>query len=201
MTTTVYLLRHGAYENPKKILHLRLPGFPLSASGRRRVARIAQFFQNKLIVAVYASRLTRAYQTAEIIAQKIHTNVITDRRLLDIRSPLQGKPLTFIDTVLHDFYSARYIRGGGETLEAVFKRMDQCLRAIAKKHSGKSVVVVSHGDPVMSVWIRYRGLPLPKIYPLGPWYVPMGSGFKIEFDAAGEPIRITKLPVNASKSK
>jgi broad specificity phosphatase PhoE len=195
MKTIVYLIRHGAYENPKKILHLRLPGFPLSETGKQQAASAAEFFKDKRIRAVYSSRLTRAHMTAHIIAAEHNLPVITNRKLLDIRSPLQGKPLAFINAINSDFYNMRYIRAGGERLETAFKRMDQCLRTVARRHSGQSVVVVSHGDPIMTIWTRYRGLPLPKNYPFTEWYVPQASGFTIEFKA-GNPVHVTRLPVH-----
>lgn len=194
MKTTVYLVRHGAYENPKGILHGRLPGFPLSKEGRQMAGRLAGYLAKKPIVAIYSSRLTRAFQTAEIVAKKFRKKVQTDRRLLDIRTPLQGRPIAFIKTINSDFYSIRYIRMGGERLEMVYKRIDKCLRAIARRHRGKSVVVVSHGDPIMSIWFSYRGLTLPQNFPFNNLYVPQASGFKIEFDGKGSPVHITKLP-------
>lgn len=192
--TTIYLIRHGAYENPKKILHLRLPGFPLSEIGKRQAAAVAKFFKDKPIVAVYSSRLTRAHMTAHIIAAQHHLPVVTNRKLLDIRSPLQGKPIAFIDEINSDFYNMRYIRAGGEKLETAYKRIDQCLRTIARRHRNQSVVVVSHGDPIMAVWTRYSGRPLPKSYPLGSWYVPQTGGFRITFQGS-KPMHITKLPM------
>ncbi len=194
MKTIVYLIRHGAYENPRKILHLRLPGFPLSEVGKRQAAAVAKLFKDKPIAAIYSSRLTRAHMTATIIAGEHGLSVVTNRKLLDIRSPLQGKPIACIDKINSDFYNVRYIRAGGERLETAFNRINQCLRTIACRHRGQSVVVVSHGDPIMTIWTRYRGLSLPKNYPLGEWYVPQASGFKIEFDAKGFPVSIAKFP-------
>jgi broad specificity phosphatase PhoE len=192
--TTVYLIRHGAYENPKQIFHGRLPGFPLSAQGKKMAGRLANYLANKPIIAVYSSRLTRAYQTAEIIAKKFRLPVITDRRLLDIRTPLQGKPKAFIDSIDSDFYQPKYIRAGGERLETVFARMDRAIKSKVRLHEGKQFVVVSHGDGIMSVATRYDGKPLPKKFSFHNWYVPQASGFKIEFDETDNPISLTKFP-------
>ncbi|MCX6792381.1 MAG: histidine phosphatase family protein [Candidatus Gottesmanbacteria bacterium] len=194
MITTVYLVRHGAYENPKQILHGRLSGFPLSQVGKQMAVRLANYLARTPIVAVYSSRLTRAYQTAEIIAKKFHTKVIIDRRLLDIRTPLQGKPKAFIDKIDSDFYQPKYIRAGGERLEDVHKRMDSFIRTKVRQLTGRAFVIVSHGDPIMSVATRYEGKPLPRKFSFHNWYVPQASGFKIEFNSTGKPIRITKLP-------
>lgn len=201
MKTIVYLIRHGAYENPKQILHGRLPGFPLSAGGKQMAGRLATYLAKKPIVAVYSSRLTRAYQTANIIAKKFHKAVVTDRRLLDIRTPLQGKPKAFIDSIDSNFYRPTYIRAGGECLKDAYKRVDQLIRVKVREHAGKQFVVVSHGDPIMSIGTRYAGKPLPRKFSLKHWYVPQASGFKIEFDAAGNPIRVIKLPVIRITSK
>lgn len=194
MRTIVYLIRHGAYENPKAIMHGRLPGFPLSAEGKQMAGRLANYLAQKPIVAVYSSRLTRAYQTAEIIAKKFHKHVIIDRRLLDIRTPLQGKSIAYIDSIESDFYTEDLIRAGGERLETVFVRMDRCIRSKVRVHVGKEFVVVSHGDPIMSIATRYSGKPLPRKFSYPNSYVPTASGFKIEFDAKGSPVRIAKFP-------
>jgi broad specificity phosphatase PhoE len=194
MKTTVYLIRHGAYENPKQILHGRLPGFPLSAEGKRMAQRLASYLAKKPIVAVYSSRLTRAYQTAEIIAKKFRKKVQTDRRLLDIRTPLQGKPKAYIDSIDSDFYTEDLIRAGGERLIDVYRRMDRFILSKVYQHAGHEFVVVSHGDPMMSIATKYSGEPLPRKFSIRKWYAPIASGFKIEFDATERPIRITKFP-------
>ncbi len=195
MKTTVYLIRHGAYENPKKILHARLPGFPLSADGKKMAERIASYLSQKPIVAVYSSRLSRAYQTAEIIAKKHHLPIVTDRRLLDIRTPLQGKPKAYIDSIDSEFYTEDLIRAGGERLEDVYTRMDRFIRSKVHSHAGQSIVVVSHGDPIMSIATKYEGKPLPRKYSFREWYVPQASGFKIEFDEETRKKKITKIPL------
>lgn len=194
MTTTIYLIRHGHYKDPEKILPLRLPGFPLSETGKHQGRTLAKYFKDKHIVAVYTSRMTRAYMTARLIADELHIPVKINRKLLEIRSPLQGKSSSFIHKISGDFYNSRYIRAGGEKLETVFRRMDQVIRAISRRHRGQSVVAISHGDPIMSVWTRYSGLPLPKHYVYDEWYVPMAGGFKITIEN-GVPVHILKLPL------
>jgi len=91
-------------------------------------------------------------------------------------------------------YTKKYFDQGLERLPEIFRRMDECLGDIVHKQLGKHIIVVSHGDPMMSVWFRYRGFDWSKGFAMGNWYVPQASGFKIEFDSSGKPVRITKFP-------
>lgn len=181
MRTTLYLLRHAAYENPKKIFHGRLPGFPLSAIGREQAKRLAVVLKKKPISAVYSSPLTRAYQSAHIIARQFSLTVKIDNRLMDIKTPLQGKPLENIDDIKGDMYKPEFIAMGGERLRDVFERMDSCIRDIVKRHPGQHIAVVSHGDPIMSITYKYLGMRLPRKFPYDQSYVQLASGYEIRF--------------------
>jgi broad specificity phosphatase PhoE len=182
MKTVIYLIRHAAYENPKQIFHGRLPGFPLSAAGREQAKKLASALKKKPIAAVYASPLTRAQQTARIIARPFELSVKTDRRLLDIRTPIQGRPMQFIKDIKGEMYRPEFIAMGGERLREVFERMDACIRDLVRRHKGQSIVIVSHGDPIMSIRYRYQGKRLPRLFPYDESYVQQASGIVICFD-------------------
>ena len=125
--TTIYLLRHGDYENPLNIFHGRLPGFPLSTLGLEQARRLGESMADLPITAVYASPLTRTYQTAQAIANIHHLPVQTDDRLMDLVTPLQGKPISYMESINWSF-SDEFIKQGGEKLSQVFSRMDSCIR-------------------------------------------------------------------------
>lgn len=196
MTTTIYLLRHAAYENPKKISPGRLPGYGLSVLGKQQASQLAEFFSKKPISSIFASPLARTLETAKTIAQKLNLQVVTDKRLSEVQSPFDGLPMGDIEALARagKIYTKKYFDQGLERIPEIFRRMDRCLRDIVHKQQGKHVIVVSHGDPMMSVWFGYRGLDWSKGFAVGNWYVPQASGFKIEFDAKGAPVRITKFP-------
>jgi broad specificity phosphatase PhoE len=179
--TTIYLIRHAAYENPKKIFHGRLPGFPLSATGQEQAKKLAVTLKKKPIVAVYSSPLTRAFQTAHIIARQFALTVKIDKQLMDIRTPFQGKPLEYIHDIKGDMYKPEFIAMGGERLREVFERMDSCIRDIVKRHPGQHIAVVSHGDPIMSIRYKYQGTSLPRKFPYDQSYVQLASGYEIRF--------------------
>ena len=190
------------YENPKKIFPGRLPGYGLSPLGRKQASRLAELFSKKPISSIFASPLARTLETAKTIAQKLNLPVVTDKRLLEVQSSFDGLPMGDIVALARagKLYTKKYFDQGLERIPEIFRRMDQCLRDIVQKQQGKHIIVVSHGDPMMSVWFGYRGLTWRKGFALGNWYVPQASGFKIVFDAKSSPVSITKFPVNASKS-
>lgn len=192
MKTTVYLARHGAYENPKKILHLRSPGFPLSPEGHTQAELLADILNDKPIIAAYASPLTRARETAEHVAKRHKLIVATDDRLMDLLSPLyQGKPLDYMQSIHWNFYNRAGIAAGGEYLSDVFRRVHTAITEKVKKHAGGQILVVSHGDPIMSIQAKYRGQKLHTRKIFEP-YVELARGFEIVFENL-HPVSVTAI--------
>jgi broad specificity phosphatase PhoE len=194
--TIVYLIRHGAYENPEHLNPGRLPGFPLSSRGKQQIADLAKLLSTEPISSVISSPIERTLETAQIIAKKLNLPVTTDDRLLEVRSPFNGVPGRDVDALARagTLYTQTYFDQGLERIPEMFHRMDDCIKDIVRKEQGKHVIVVSHGDPMMSVWFGYRDLDWSKGFAMGDWYLPMGTGFKIEFNIEGEPVTITKFP-------
>lgn len=191
--TTIYLLRHGDYENPLNIFHGRLPGFPLSKLGLEQARRLGESMADLPITAVYASPLTRTYQTAQAIANIHHLQVQTDDRLMDLVTPLQGKPIAYMESINWSFFRREFIKQGGEKLSQVFSRMDSCIREKAALHPGKHIVFLSHGDPVMAIKIKYLGKALrsrKEMYP----YVGVAAGYIIRMDGEGVVLSVANFP-------
>src|SRR5207247_2400817 len=76
-------IRHATVWNPEHLVYARLPGFHLSEEGRREATRLAQEMGSEPVVAVYASPLERAVETAQILAAPHRLGVIPDDRLLE----------------------------------------------------------------------------------------------------------------------
>lgn len=191
--TFIYLLRHGDYENPKHIFHARLPGFPLSAKGHEQAKRLGALLSKAPITAVYASPLTRTFQTAQAIAAVHDLPVETDDRLMDLVTPLQGKPISYMESINWNFYRREFIKQGGEPLSDVFKRMDACIREKVRTHLGEHIVFASHGDPVMAVKIKYLGGSLRSRKDMYP-YVAVASGYIIRIDRQGKVLSVADFP-------
>jgi len=197
MSTIIYLVRHGKVENPGKVIYGRLPGFGLSEQGKRQAHVLGKHLSKKTIHAIYTSPLERARETASIISS-YHNNiaVIHDELLLEVNSPyLEGKPFAYADHIGWDFYQEKYYSLGQERKKDLLTRMQRALENIRLTHKGKSVVVVSHGDPIMITISRFAKKPFR---PWGndpdynPNYVEPAKGFELTFDVSGA-VEVAKL--------
>ena len=88
--TTIHLLRHGEVHNPTKVLYGRLPGFRLSERGLEQAEVAARFLAGRDIVAVIASPLERAQQTAGPIAAAYGLEIQTDPRIIESANQFEG---------------------------------------------------------------------------------------------------------------
>lgn len=196
MKTTIHLVRHGLVYNPDKIFYGRIPGFFLSDEGQEQVKRLGSHLSQKTINTIYASPLDRTHQTAKIL----HTffpsaKVIYDERLLEIYSPVEGKPFSEIEAYFFNFYQEPLLSQGGEAIEMVAERMMHFFEDIKKKHPGEEVVVVSHGDPIMITWKKHA-LGMVTIEDIrGKDYIDTATGITFEFDGENHSLtRITPKP-------
>jgi len=193
--TYIYLVRHAAYENPKHIFHGRSPGFPLSAQGHEQAKRLASSMSHLPIHAIYTSPLTRTYQTAQAIAYIHGLSIQTDDRLLDVKTPLQGEPVSYLESINWNFYRPEFLARGGESLREMFRRIDSCIREKVAAHREQHIVFLSHGDPIMTIKIKYLGRPLRSRKPMYP-YVPVAGGYIITIDDPWVVKSVRDLPTD-----
>jgi broad specificity phosphatase PhoE len=183
MRTIIYLVRHGEVHNPQQIMYERLPGYRLSELGKKQAQRLGKYLSDKTISAIYASPLERTRETADIIAsyQKGLT-VMYDERLLEVSTEARGKSVQHLMKERWNFYKPKYTKLGGEKLSDIWKRMQTAIQDIVKKHKGKEVVMVTHGDPVMISVAKHKGKSLRLKEIRGEDYVQTAEGFRLIFD-------------------
>jgi len=151
--TTVHLLRHGEVHNPTGILYGRLPDFHLSALGRKMAERAAEFFADRDVVAVIASPLDRAQETAAPIAARRALEVDTDGRLIEAANYFQGKRFSVGDGVLRRpsvwprLYNP-FKPSWGEPYAEQVARMRSAIEAARDRAAGHEAVCVSHQLPI-----------------------------------------------------
>lgn len=156
----IFFVRHGEVHNPGAIFYGRLPRFRLSDTGRRQAEAAARTLAGEPLAVVYTSPLLRARQTGRIIAHEHPAIPIrTSRAILEIRSRLQGEATAALDAVRWNFYEPR-LHDDDETIGDIAARIARFCRAMLRRHPGKVVAAVTHGDIVAIARARFEERPL-----------------------------------------
>lgn len=164
--TRLILLRHGQTPMSAAQQYAGLRDVELSETGRRQVVRAAEFLARRLragdddgeaVAAVYSSPLMRCRQTADEVARRFDLPVLVDDGLIECDfGAYEG--LTFAEADDRDRDGHRAWLGdpavappGGEALTTVHRRVTKAVEGIVDKHRGRTVVLVSHVNPIKSV--------------------------------------------------
>jgi broad specificity phosphatase PhoE len=151
--TTVHLMRHGEVYNPAGIIYGRLPDFHLSDLGREMAERGAEFFAARDVVAVVASPLDRAQETAAPIAARRSLEVGTDARLIEAGNTFEGARFSVGDGVLKrpamwpKLYNPLKPSWGEPYAEQVV-RVQAAVEDARDRAAGHEAVCVSHQLPI-----------------------------------------------------
>lgn len=148
--TTIYFLRHGEVNNPKKILYGRLRKFDLSENGRKQIEEISGKLKNKGITIIYTSPMLRTRQTSKLAGEALRLKPRISKLLNEVRLLFDGMPIgEFKQKYQPKLYNKIYIRKGQESIEEISERMLKFVGMVIKRHEGKTVLTVSHGDPIV----------------------------------------------------
>jgi len=149
--TTMVVARHGEAEYESELWGDH--GGSLTHTGRRQAADLADRLRGQRIAHVWTSTMSRAVQTAEIVAAELGVGVTTREGLREFGvGEHEGAPRDedpFVETYrgwLEGRVDTRL--PGGETGREVADRFGEVLREIADLHPGETVVVVSHGGAI-----------------------------------------------------
>ncbi|MDI3312781.1 MAG: histidine phosphatase family protein [Mycobacterium sp.] len=160
--TRIHLVRHGEVHNPDGILYGRLPGFHLSDAGRRQAAAVADALARHDIVAVIASPLQRAQETAAPIAARHDLVVDTDPDLIESTNVLQGRGVSPGDGAWRDPRVWWHLRNPftpswGEPYSQIAARMTTAVDKARARAAGHEAVCVSHQLPIWTLRLYLTG--------------------------------------------
>jgi len=160
-------VRHGKTPTTGRLLPGRARGLHLSDEGRaqaeRAAARIAELATAP--VAVYASPLERTKETAAPIARALGLRVATERGLIecDVGSwtgatlaSLAKKP----EWAAVQRWPAGFRFPGGESFSEMTTRANDAVLGLVAAHPGKTIVAVSHADPIKAILATAAGTPI-----------------------------------------
>ena len=165
MITTLLLIRHG--ETAWNAEH-RIQGqldIPLSPLGIAQSMRLADCLASEQIDAVYSSGLARAWLTATPVAQRHGLEVVAEPRLRE-RSFGYFEGLTLDEIAQHHAEDFAHWRArdpawqmrGGESGQQLIDRVLDAVTDIAARHTGRTVVLISHGGVLDVVYRAARSL-------------------------------------------
>ena len=165
--TTVLLVRHGTTPTTGRILPGQAPGLHLSAAGRSQAERVASAIATlePRPVAVYASPLERAKETATPIARALGVRVRTERGLLDLDiGEWTGMSLKRAarrrEWAAVQRWPAGFSFPGGESFSELVARVTDAVGRMVRAHPGDTIVAVSHADPIRALVATAAGVPL-----------------------------------------
>lgn len=150
---TVHLVRHGQVENPLGVIYGRLPGYHLSERGRKQAEAAADRLADAEVGAIWASPLERAQETAAPIAARHGLAIVTDDRLTESGTTLQGirkHPTAFFKSPLN-WWRVRnpWLPSWGETFADIRARVLEVVAEAVDAAGGRDAVIVTHQTPVL----------------------------------------------------
>jgi probable phosphoglycerate mutase len=176
MPAELFLIRHGQSTwNTEQRCQGRLNFSHLTPQGIEQAQALARDLAGKDITAIYSSEQHRATETAQIIADALGLSVIIDARLGEMdQGEWQG--LTFPE--IKERYAESYakftedptlvIPPGGESIRQLARRTEAGANAIAARHKGQRVAIVSHEIPLGALHCKSKGLPINKVWKEAP---------------------------------
>lgn len=163
---TFIFIRHGE-STAVNYLAGRTP-VSLSEKGKKEAEATALMLSKIRIDKLISSPLKRTLETAEYIS---HVSGLDIEIMDDFIETDFGKwtGRTFTDLKADEKWNMWYaFRSGmhvpeGENLISVQNRVINGIHMLQKKYPDKTIAVVSHGDPIRSVFLYYLGMPIDMI--------------------------------------
>ena len=149
--TRLFLVRHGATAATEEDRFSGSSGAELSEEGRWQAARLGERLSQQHIAAIYSSPLSRALDTARIVAGHCRLEAVIREGLREMgHGHWEGLKRDDVERQFGDEYAAweadpfTFAPAGGEPGLAVLARALPVIREVVTAHAGGQVLVVSH---------------------------------------------------------
>lgn len=200
-TQEILLIRHGqSTANASGVWQGQME-FPLSEKGRRQARLAGEALSGERIDAIYSSPLSRAFETAEIIARETRFSgeVSPVPELMEragglLEGTTSEQRLARNPELMEKFLGIpeeeRWFLVGAETDEEVLERFETAVARIRGRHGpGERVLVISHGGSMRAFLRQVFG---PRALP-GMQRLPNTSITRIEWSTNGLEPRLLQL--------
>ena len=161
--TTILLARHAETTWNRERRFQGHADSPLTEEGRAQARALADELAGREIAAVYASDLSRAAETAEIVAERLDLPVHLDSGLREVDvGEWSGLTWPEIEERFPEGVELHRTRGygweRGESNDEMAERVLGALRRIAHDQAGRQVLVIVHGGGMRAVTAHVDGV-------------------------------------------
>ncbi|MDO8574993.1 MAG: class I tRNA ligase family protein [bacterium] len=156
-------LRHGEAENNRLKITSSYPEkkkYPLTIKGAKEIEELIPWFKKRKVDLIFSSDVLRAKETAQIIAGALGKKIIYDKRFREHNfGAYNGRTHGEWHSLFGGNKVGQYETAplGGENLKDVQKRMMDFLKEADKKYAGKTILIVSHANPIVAAASAYQG--------------------------------------------
>ena len=169
--TRIILVRHGQTIWNLELKYQGHADIELSSAGVEQASQVADRLARISPAAVYSSDLSRAFQTAEIIAAKygLPVNKMPDLREINF-GEWEGKNYESINSQWPALMGKLFTHPdeieipGGETFQSLQSRTMKAVDQLAGRHAEETVLVVSHGAAIRAILCSILHMPLKYIW-------------------------------------
>jgi len=160
-----FAIRHGqAINNVKKVWDSEgNPENHLTELGIEQVKDVTKILKDKKIDIIVRSPILRAQETSEIIKDAIgfKDEIIVDNRLVEFDPGHKYQNQKIDDFLIrYEHYPDRYTLDNpdGENYTDTKRRVMQALEEYESKYSGKNILIISHGAPILNMVLGSSGI-------------------------------------------
>lgn len=160
----LHLVRHGEVHNPERVLYGRLPGFSLSAEGRRMARDAAEAVRadERPVGALVCSPLQRTRESSQPFTELFGLEPLVDERVIEPTNVFEGRVMrrALANPLNWRYLSRPSVPSWGEPYAQVVARMEAAMTDAWTRTSAGDVVIVSHQLPIWVTHLAIAGQPL-----------------------------------------
>ncbi len=162
LATVLIFIRHGESEGNKVSRFNGSLDLPLTDKGREQAVKTAEYLKKYKIDKVYSSNLSRALETARIIADTQGVDVIENEKLREIYGgDFEGETYDDLRIKFPVEFGAWFDDLGnckcpnGESVRELLHRFNEEVKHIAAENTDRTVLIGTHAMPIRvmsAVW-------------------------------------------------
>lgn len=188
--TKLYFIRHGESISNLTTQFAGSLDKPLTEKGRAQAELTAEFLSNIPFTVVYASDLSRAYDTGLAVAKKLHIPICGTPQLREIfAGDWEGKQYSELEQQYADSYGVWRTQIGlaacpnGESVAQLQERIRACVEEIVRRHPNETICIATHATPIRVMECVWSHTALEQMHII-PW-VSNASVTVAEYDECG----------------